>query len=33
VVGEIAADLALDGGTRHDIEMFAIDRFEKGAPS
>jgi sarcosine oxidase len=33
VVGEIAADLALDGGTLHDIEMFAIDRFEKGAPS
>ena len=33
VVGEIATDLALDGGTRHDIEMFAIDRFEKGAPS
>jgi sarcosine oxidase len=30
VVGEIAADLALDGGTRHDIGMFRIDRFEGG---
>ena len=30
VVGEIAADLALDGGTRHDIDMFRIDRFEGG---
>jgi sarcosine oxidase len=29
VVGEIAADLALDGGTDHDIEMFRIDRFEE----
>ncbi len=28
VIGEIAADLALDGGTEHDIEMFRIDRFE-----
>jgi sarcosine oxidase len=27
VVGEIAADLALDGGTDHDITMFGIDRF------
>lgn len=27
VVGEIAADLALEGGTGHDIEMFRIDRF------
>jgi sarcosine oxidase len=27
VVGEIAADLALHGGTDHDIEMFRIDRF------
>jgi sarcosine oxidase len=27
VVGEIAADLALEGGTRHDISMFRIDRF------
>jgi sarcosine oxidase len=26
-VGEIAADLALEGGTDHDIEMFRIDRF------
>ncbi len=30
VIGEIAADLALDGGTEHDIEMFRIDRFETG---
>ncbi|HKZ91989.1 MAG TPA: N-methyl-L-tryptophan oxidase [Candidatus Limnocylindrales bacterium] len=30
VVGEIAADLALDGGTRHDIDMFRIDRFTGG---
>lgn len=29
VVGEIAADLALDGGTGHDIEMFRIDRFKE----
>jgi sarcosine oxidase len=28
VVGEIAADLALDGGTVHDIDMFRITRFE-----
>ncbi len=30
VVGEIAADLALDGGTYHDIGMFRIDRFHGG---
>ena len=30
VIGEIAADLALDGGTDHDIEMFRIDRFTRG---
>ena len=30
VVGEIAADLALEGGTHHDIEMFRIDRFAGG---
>jgi sarcosine oxidase len=30
VVGEIAADLALDGTTYHDIEMFRIDRFAGG---
>ena len=29
VIGEIAADLALDGGTDHDIEMFRIDRFRR----
>ncbi len=33
VIGEIAADLALDGGTDHDIEMFRIDRFGTGGPS
>jgi len=27
VMGEIAADLALDGGTRHPIGLFAPDRF------
>jgi len=27
VMGEIAADLALDGGTAQDIEMFRLDRF------
>ena len=27
VVGEILADLALDGRTRHDIDLFSIDRF------
>jgi sarcosine oxidase len=31
VVGEIAADLAMDGGTRHDIDMFRIDRFASRA--
>ena len=30
VIGEIAADLALDGGTDHDLEMFRIDRFATG---
>jgi len=29
VVGEIAADLALEGDTDHDIDMFRIDRFEE----
>ena len=33
VIGEIAADLALDGGTDHDIEMFRIDRFTSEVPS
>ena len=32
VVGEIAAELALDGQSRHDIEMFRLARFENGAP-
>ncbi|MFV2063391.1 MAG: N-methyl-L-tryptophan oxidase [Chloroflexota bacterium] len=29
VIGEIAADLALEGGTDHDIEMFSLARFNK----
>jgi sarcosine oxidase len=29
VVGEILADLALDGGTRHDISLFALRRFDQ----
>jgi sarcosine oxidase len=27
VIGEIMADLALEGSTRHDIELFRLDRF------
>ena len=27
VVGEILADLAIDGSTKHDIGLFRIDRF------
>jgi len=27
VIGEILADLALDGTTRHDIDLFRLDRF------
>jgi len=30
VVGEIMADLALDGGTRHDLSLFAVERFGNG---
>lgn len=30
VVGEILADLVLDGRTGHDISLFAIDRFGRG---
>jgi sarcosine oxidase len=30
VVGEIGADMALEGGTYHDIGMFGIDRFTGG---
>jgi sarcosine oxidase len=30
VVGEILADLALDGGTRHDISLFAPNRLAPG---
>ncbi len=29
VVGEILAELALDGGTRHEISLFAPDRFTR----
>ena len=28
VIGEIVADLALDGSTQHDIELFRLDRFD-----
>ena len=31
VVGEILADLAIDGGTRHDLSLFAADRFDAAA--
>jgi len=27
VVGEIMADLALEGGTRHDLSLFKMGRF------
>jgi sarcosine oxidase len=30
VIGEILADLALDGGTRHDIGLLRLDRFAAG---
>jgi sarcosine oxidase len=30
VVGEILADLALEGATRHDISLFALDRLPLG---
>ena len=33
VVGEILADLATAGGTRHDISRFRCDRFGSGVPS
>ena len=29
VIGEIAADLALDGGTRHEIDFLSLRRFSK----
>ena len=32
VVGEILADLALDGETRHDIGLFRLDRFRPAYP-
>ena len=28
VIGEILADLAVDGSTRHDISLFALERFQ-----
>ena len=28
VIGEILADLAIDGATRHDIDLFTLDRFQ-----
>jgi len=31
VVGEIMADLSLDGTTRHDIDMFRLERFDQAA--
>ena len=30
VVGEIATDLALDGGTRHEIDFLSLRRFQTG---
>ncbi len=33
VVGEILADLALDGSTPHDIGLFRLDRFGAGQPA
>ena len=30
VVGEILADLVVDGTTRHEIDLFALDRFGPG---
>ncbi len=30
VVGEIAADLALEGGTRHEIDFLSLGRFARG---
>ena len=33
VVGEILADLAVDGVTRHDIGLFELDRFAAGLPT
>ncbi|HET7597286.1 MAG TPA: hypothetical protein VFK15_10170, partial [Burkholderiales bacterium] len=33
VVGEIMADLALEGRTRHDIALFRLDRFARRGPT
>ena len=30
VVGEVVADLVADGGTKHDLGLFKLDRFEAG---
>lgn len=30
VIGEVAADLALDGATSHDLDLFKLDRFTQG---
>ncbi|HMJ05187.1 MAG TPA: N-methyl-L-tryptophan oxidase [Chthoniobacterales bacterium] len=32
VIGEIAADLALDGGTRHHIDFLSLRRFRRSTP-
>ena len=32
VIGEIAADLSLDGGTRHPIGFLSLERFETSSP-
>jgi sarcosine oxidase len=29
VLGEVLADLAVDGGTRHDVDLFRLDRFDR----
>jgi sarcosine oxidase len=33
VVGEILADLALEGGTRHDIGLFTVARYDRSSPA
>lgn len=30
VIGEVLADLAMDAGSRHDLELFKLNRFAKG---
>jgi sarcosine oxidase len=29
VIGDILADLAIDGSTKHDIGLFKLDRFQR----